>query len=127
MEPALTSREATVLVTLFAGTTGRDQQRALLDEPRSAIAANRGDAPTNPHDPRLGPCCNALRRQVAFVLEGLARLDRQAQAVETAGWTDAERGVLAPSLRQVAGLASRTSVTVLAVASAMEAGNATGR
>jgi len=124
---ALTSREATVLVTLFAGTADRDQQRALLDEPRSAIAANRGDAPMNPHDPRLGPACNALRRQVAFVLEGLARLDRQAQAVETAGWTDAERRLLAPSLRQVAGLASQTAGNVLAVASAMEAGNGAGR
>jgi ParB-like chromosome segregation protein Spo0J len=119
---ALTSREAATLVTLFEGTADRAQQQALLDDPRTALDAHRGDAPKNPHDPRLGPACNALRRQVAMVLEGLARLDRQAQGVEASRWTEPERAVLAPVLRQVAGLASRTAVNVLSVASAMEAG-----
>jgi ParB-like chromosome segregation protein Spo0J len=123
----LTSREAATLVTLFEGTADRGQQRALLDDPRPALAAHRGDAPRAPDDPRLGPGCNALRRQTAFVLEGLARLDRQAQAVAAVGWTEVEREVLAPGLRQVAGVASRTAVNVLAVAAAMEAGRGTGR
>lgn len=123
----LTSREARLLVGLFEGTSERGQQRHLLDDPRAALEAHRGGAPKGPHDPRLGPTANALRRQAASTIESLARLDRLAGAVATAGWTAAERTLLAPVLRQAAGVATQSAAGVSAVASAMEAGDGARR
>ena len=123
----LTSREAIVLVDLFERTADRAQQKELLENPRSAIEAHCGEAQQAPHDPRLGPSAEALRRQAASTLESLARLDRLAHAAATAGWTEPERRILCPILRQVSGVAVSTGGSVSSVASAMEVGNGPGR
>ena len=119
----LTSREACLLVDLFERTADRAVQKELLLSPRPAIEAHRCEAQQAPHDPRLGPSANALRRQAASTLESLARLDRLAIAVATADWTEPERRILAPILRQVSGVATRIGGSVASVASAMEVGN----
>lgn len=123
----LTSREATVLVDLFERTADRAVQKELLENPRPAIEAHRGEALQGPHDPRLGPSADALRRQAASALESLARLDRLANAVATAAWTEPERRILAPILRQVSGVATSIGGSVSSVAAAMEVGSGPGR
>jgi len=99
----LTSREAALLVTLFEGTGDRAQQEELLQHPRRSIEAHLGRPAAAPHDPRLSPELNRLRRLVLSVLDRSTRLLGQLADTQPAGWSEAERSTLVPVLRQAVG------------------------
>ena len=99
---ALSSREAAVLVGLFEKATDRDQQTALLDKPRAAVERQQGGPAPPPWDARLSPATNRLRRSVlAATTTGRRALSALLEA-QPASWSDGERQVLGPLLRQLA-------------------------
>ena len=102
----LTSREAAVLVSLFEGAGDRARQEELLQHPRQAVTAHLGRAAAAPHDPRLSPEHNHLRRLVLSVVDRASRLLGQLADAQPAGWSAAERSLLVPLLRQAAGTTS---------------------
>lgn len=120
----LTSRDGSLLISLFEKTTDREQQQAMLAEPREILEAHRDKSGPVPSDPRLGVPANRVRRSAAQVVEGLSRLERQLQEIPAADVTRVERQVLAPGLRQVARVASRVVGVTVGVAAAMEAADA---
>lgn len=120
----LTTRDGALLVTLLEKTVDREQQQALLAEPREVLEAQRAKAGAVPVDPRLGAAANRVRRTAAQLVESLSRLERQLQEVPTASTTRPERQVLGPALRQVARVANRVVGVAVTVATSMEAADA---
>lgn len=100
---ALTSHEAALLVTLFAGTQGEAQQRYVLDQPREALSAQRPREPTPARDPRLGPETQALHQRLYGASRASSELCARLAASAPVGWTAAERQVLLPLLTQTHG------------------------
>ncbi len=90
----LTSREASVLVSLFEAVTDRRAQRALLDDPRAALEAHGRQREEAPHDGRLGAQANDLRRHALRLAEAAARLSRALAETTTVEWTATERELL---------------------------------
>ena len=102
---ALSSREATVFVDLFAKSTDRDQQQALLDGPREAVERQQGGVSVAPWDARLSSVNNRLRRSLlAATGTGRRALSDLVQAQPTT-WSEGERQVLGPLLRQLQAVA----------------------
>jgi len=96
---ALSTREASTLVSLFEKATDRDQQRALLDGPREAIERQRGGPRPSPWDPRLSVHTNQLRRVLLAATANAHRATTELAAAQPAGWSEPEREVLVPLLQ----------------------------
>jgi ParB/RepB/Spo0J family partition protein len=90
----LTSREAALVVTLFTQTPAGPRQRALLDDPRTALQAQRpGPAPIA-CDPRLGPVTQRLHQRLCGTLRTCADLQAHLTASTPSAWSTPERQVL---------------------------------
>lgn len=96
----LTSREASMLVSLFEAITDRRAQRTLLDDPRGALETHGRRREQPPHDGRLGSQANDLRRQALRLAEAAARLSRVVAEALIIEWTDTERELLVEVLRR---------------------------
>lgn len=96
----LTTREAGALVNLFDRTRDRKEQEALLAEPRQAIERFRGGRKSAPYDPRLEPAANRVRQRSKAVVGTAGRLTQELQLADVADWSEVERSVLQPLLRQ---------------------------
>lgn len=96
----LTSREASLLVTLFEKTGDRTEQQELLDRPREALGRQRDGAKVVVYDARLCPGANQLRRLMLSVMSGVSRSSLSLCDVDPAYWTATERSVLLPLLRR---------------------------
>lgn len=94
----LTSREAALLVTLFARTAGAAEQRYVLAEPRAALEAQGPRAAVPACDPRLGPAAQALYQRLFGAMRTSSDLSARLVAATPASWTEAERRVLLPVL-----------------------------
>jgi ParB/RepB/Spo0J family partition protein len=92
----LGTREAARLVTLLAKTSGVEQQRYLLDQPREALEANTIQKPLPSHDPRLGPPTQALRHRLFTALRLMSEVTARLDESMPAGWTETECDVLMP-------------------------------
>lgn len=101
----LSSRQAAALCTLFENTSGREQQRYLLEQPREALAA-RERLTVPAYDPRLGPMTNQLRGRLLATMRMTADLTQRMEECRPSGWTATERLVLEPLVRQVRGAAA---------------------
>lgn len=97
----LSSRDATRLVDLFSKANDRDQQRALLDQPREALERQAGGANTAPWDVRLGPETNRLRRSVLIATSSVRRAVSELAQAQPTAWSDPERTVLTPLLNEL--------------------------
>lgn len=101
----LTSREAALLVTLFARTSGAVQeQRHMLAEPRAVLEAQRPRLPDPAYDPRLGPATQSLYQRLFGAMRTSSDLCARLVASTPAGWTEAERQVLLPVLTKTHGI-----------------------
>lgn len=100
---ALTSREAALLVTLFAKTSGVAEQRHLLERPREALVAHGPQVPLVAHDPRLGPLTQALRLRLFATMRTMTDLSARLAAATPASWTATEHQVLRPVVAQARG------------------------
>jgi ParB-like chromosome segregation protein Spo0J len=99
----LTSRDASLLVTLFEKTTDRSEQQALLDRPREALEKHRGGPAMAHYDPRLSARTNRLRRLLISTLDRAMRLSQALCDSDMSSWTTAERSLLDPLLRRAMG------------------------
>ena len=121
----LTTREASALVTQFAETGDRAGQRYLLDQPREALEASSASSPASTApDPRMGTVANRLRRRLLRVQHEAAWLNRQLSTYRPTTWTDTERSLLAPILRQTEGAVSVLLTALAPICLAMETANA---
>ena len=95
---ALTSREATQLVTLFEKAADRAEQQALLEQPDEALSRLRGGPSLPPHDLRLSAELNRLRGRVVSTAESSSQLSLELSRSRPATWSEVERSVLTPLL-----------------------------
>lgn len=122
----LTSREAALLVTLFAKTSGFAQQRHLLERPREALDAHGPRVPLVAHDPRLGALTQALRVQLFATMRAMTDLSARLAAATPATWTATERLVLGPVFAQARGGAELLLSKLIDAHGATETGHARG-
>ena len=94
----LTSRDASLMVTLFEKADDRSAQQALLKRPAEALSKYRGGPSVPPHDPRLTVEVNRLRRRILSALESSSRLGLELSSTNPASWSDMERSALSPLL-----------------------------
>lgn len=97
----LGSRDARLLVTLFAKTSGATERHDLLDHPREALEAQHPRAPSIAHDPRLGPLAQGVRIGAFKTIRAETDLAVLLDECSPARWTAIERSVLDPLLRKV--------------------------
>lgn len=102
----LTSREASMLVTLFEKATDRVAQQTLLEDPREALEAHRGGPVMAFYDPRLSAEANRLRRLLLSVSKGAAQLSQALSTLDTSRFSPHEQSALRPLFRRVEGAVS---------------------
>lgn len=96
----LTCREAATLTHLFERAGDRQQQQALLAEPREALLRFKGGPATAPYDARLGVVANRVRSSARGLLGAANRFTQQLQVASTDEWSSQDRTVVIPLLRQ---------------------------
>jgi ParB/RepB/Spo0J family partition protein len=121
---ALTSREAALLVTLFAKTSGSAQQHYLLEKPREALEAHGPHIPLAAHDPRLGPLTQLLRQRLYWAMRTMSELSARLQDCMPARWTQTERDVLLPVLTRTRATTELLLAKLTESAGAMETSDA---
>lgn len=103
----LTSREGSVLVTLFEKTTDRTEQQDLLGRPKDVLDKHREEAGIFIYDHRLSARDNRLKRLLLSVQEGMSRLSQELRDLDPAKFTETQNSTLTPLLRITQGSISQ--------------------
>jgi len=71
---SLTGEELRGVVDLLLASGTREKKQFVLEKPRQALRQAEGSS-VRPWDPRLSPAGNRVNKQLAFLLDSLARME----------------------------------------------------